>query len=366
MKLFDINSILSLNTLNLDEFFKGSRPIVLYGAGDFCQLSLKIFRENNIEPLAICDSNPLKIGKLFNGFTIMTFDSVISKYSDFDVIIATSQSYYDQIKEYLLKFIPHTRISPPYFYNAILSKQFKSFLSTNKSKLNFIYNRLNDNISHVVMEDVFKGKLTHDMKYYMNISTTNDYFNEITTLTGNEYFIDGGAFNGDTLLTFINSVNNFFGKIYCFEPSKEAFSQLEATKKTVLGNDDRIVLYNSGLYDSNTKIGFNSSLPAGSTRIEESLNDTNSITVLSIDSVIDGRVTFIKMDIEGSELAALKGAEKTILKYKPKLAICVYHKFDDMLAIPEYIMSLGLDYKYYLRHHGTAPFYENETVFYAV
>lgn len=55
-------------------------------------------------------------------------------------------------------------------------------------------------------------------------------------------------------------------------------------------------------------------------------NGDNEIEVDSIDRLIDKEVTFIKMDLEGSEYEALLGAEKMIKRTKPKLAICVYHK----------------------------------------
>ena len=69
------------------------------------------------------------------------------------------------------------------------------------------------------------------------------------------------------------------------------------------------------------------------------------------------------MDIEGCELRALKGAENSIKKYRPKLAICIYHKYEDILEIPEYLMSLNLNYRFYMRHHTMSV---DETVFYAV
>lgn len=86
--------------------------------------------------------------------------------------------------------------------------------------------------------------------------------------------------------------------------------------------------------------------------------------VRKLDDVLKGeRVTFIKMDIEGSELAALKGAANTIRSQKPKLAICIYHSPQDMLKIPIYIKSLVPEYKIYIRHYTDMML---ETVCYAV
>lgn len=88
------------------------------------------------------------------------------------------------------------------------------------------------------------------------------------------------------------------------------------------------------------------------------------IEVAAVDDVLwDKDVTFIKMDIEGAELEALKGAGLTIQRCKPKLAICVYHKPEDIWEIPNLILDYYPDYKLYLRHYSL---HFGETVLYAV
>ncbi|OOB79506.1 MAG: FkbM family methyltransferase [Epulopiscium sp. Nuni2H_MBin001] len=78
-----------------------------------------------------------------------------------------------------------------------------------------------------------------------------------------------------------------------------------------------------------------------------------TINVDSLDNVLrDTEVTFIKMDIEGAELQALMGAKQIIKKYKPQLAISIYHKPQDIFELPMYVKSLVPEYKLYLRHYS--------------
>jgi hypothetical protein len=86
------------------------------------------------------------------------------------------------------------------------------------------------------------------------------------------------------------------------------------------------------------------------------------INVKTIDSLQLDRLSFIKMDIEGAEINALKGAKMTILRDKPKLAICIYHSNDDMLQIPEFLFSLAPDYKFFIRQYDL----NREIVLYAL
>lgn len=90
------------------------------------------------------------------------------------------------------------------------------------------------------------------------------------------------------------------------------------------------------------------------------------VETLAIDDMVSNekldRMDYIKMDIEGSELESLRGAENTIRRFRPKLAISVYHKPDDVWLVQQYIDSLGLGYRFALRHF---TIHAEETILFA-
>lgn len=89
-----------------------------------------------------------------------------------------------------------------------------------------------------------------------------------------------------------------------------------------------------------------------------------TVEVTSLDTELEGKeVTFIKMDIEGAELEALIGAESLIKKNRPKLAISIYHKMEDIIEIPQIILEYYPDYRLYLRHYSIIT---TETILYAI
>jgi hypothetical protein len=116
---------------------------------------------------------------------------------------------------------------------------------------------------------------------------------------------------------------------------------------------ERIAVYPNGVSDRPARLRFSSNGIVS--RIDGSGED--SIDLVRIDDVLVGEtapVTIIKMDVEGSELRALHGAQKTIVRDRPTLAISIYHNPDDLLTIAQYIKSLVPAYTFYLRSHKSA------------
>jgi FkbM family methyltransferase len=181
-----------------------------------------------------------------------------------------------------------------------------------------------------------------------------------------ETVIDAGGCYGDTALYFAHKTG-IAGRVLSFEfmPNNLTIFQSNLALNPDLANCIQIVpnpLWSS----SNSKLFVEGVGPAA--RVTSTPRNTSSTRVetLCIDDLVQReqleRVDFIKMDIEGAELEALKGAEAVIQRDRPKLAISVYHKLHDFWTIPLWIDSLGLGYRFYLRHF---TIHAEETVLFA-
>lgn len=173
-----------------------------------------------------------------------------------------------------------------------------------------------------------------------------------------EIFIDAGAYSGETCEAFSRWCSDY-SKIYLMEPDVLMFQI--ASEYVKVKKINNVICVNKGAYSHETEIAFMNDAALGSSNINE--NGTDKIWTTSIDGMLNGKeATYIKMDIEGAEMEALRGAEETIQKYMPKLAISIYHKDDDLWKIPCYIKGKYPQYKLFIRHY--TPF-TTETVLYA-
>lgn len=190
----------------------------------------------------------------------------------------------------------------------------------------------------------------------------DQYFpNDIISLRDREVFVDCGAYHGESAIDFIMQIRKqkieSYKKIICVEADKYNVIKM----RDILKIYKNIEIVSAGLWDRACTLHMDGGLGVGS-----KISDTGktSIEAETIDNILRGaEATYIKMDIEGSELKGIQGAVDTIRRYKPKLAICIYHKPEDLIEIPRYICNLRDDYKFYIRNHSP---YGIETVLYAI
>ena len=238
--------------------------------------------------------------------------------------------------------------------NAFSEEQITVIKNFDKCKV--VYEFLEDESKQLYLQLLLKKLFPFST--YIDVLSPNQYFpREIIKFHKEEIFVDIGAFNGDTVNSFIKSCPDYL-HIFAFEPDNYNF--IELVKNT--NSHKNITYINCACGNNNQFNYFSGGLSSESFVSQDCKNGEESKYSLRLDS-IDLSPTFIKIDTEGFELPIIKGLKDTIARCLPKLAVCVYHRIEDLWEIPIFIHNLCPEYKLYLKHHSA---YRIESVLYAI
>lgn len=287
------------------------KPKYIFGVGVYGKALIELYEECGFE--GFVDNYATEA---YKGYDVISLKTLLKMQSKFTIYISTI-NYYNEIYEQLLS----AGIEPEYIVNV-----------------------------GKMMADVMEHEQYFELPY---LSERREI---------EEVFVDGGCFDGKSSQTFVKWAKDSAKKVYAFELDKE--NALSCRKTLGMLEAVEYEMIEKGLYSTTGSLGFLRD-EAGNgygSKLETGKADI-TVPVTCIDDVIKERVTFIKMDIEGAEYEALKGAENNIKKYKPKLAICVYHKPEDIWEIANLILEMDNTYRFYIRHYSLI---DVETVLYAV
>lgn len=176
-------------------------------------------------------------------------------------------------------------------------------------------------------------------------------------------FVDCGCLNCRTSYLFADWCGGEYSKIFAFEPDPVSVSICE--KNLSIRNIRDFCLVQAGLSDHDGEVSFRTGLYGCShiTSADSTEENVVSLPVTTIDHTVgEENIGFIKMDIEGAEFDALHGARNVIVRDKPLLAVSVYHRTGDMLAIMDYLHGIVPEYRFWLRHYSIG---DADTVLYA-
>jgi FkbM family methyltransferase len=195
-----------------------------------------------------------------------------------------------------------------------------------------------------------------------------DMYFGLPEFSGNfdEAFVDAGAFVGDTVERFLWENLGTFRHIYAFEPGHRQFQALRRRMGRLAEewafDPSSVSLERAGLAAAEGRMActfvddspLRHGLAATPAAAPEALGDERlSAPVRSLDQYLEGRpVTFIKADVEGMEMELLRGAQATIRRCRPKMALCIYHYPSDLYEVAEYVRGLVPEYKLSLRQHA--------------
>lgn len=178
------------------------------------------------------------------------------------------------------------------------------------------------------------------------------YRKENTEIEQGEILLDIGTAEGLFPLVVAKECQ----KIFLIEPSRLFINCLE---KTFEPFKEKVIIYNVAVGNIDGEIDFSEDSISG--KIGETQNENNNkIAINRIDTLIpeEERITYLKADIEGFEYEMLKGAENTIKRNKPKIAITTYHTENNAQDMIDLILSYVPEYKYYVKgifEYGPKP-----------
>ncbi|WP_196244899.1 FkbM family methyltransferase [Clostridium beijerinckii] len=331
------------------ERLKNAQNVCIFGVGAFFEGYsdgfASIFSQFNIK--CVSDNNHNKWGKKIKEFVCVSPKQLQEMK---DVVVIVMAGVYKDICNQLTNMGIEN-----YFIGDIVLNVYGKFHNCEwflKEKENILnaFELFEDEKSKEIFTEALCNRIAPHLaeKIFNQFETKDEYFEHgIFEFSDNEYMVDAGAFDGDSMSDFIKKVNGCFGGVYSFELDVNNFEKLK--KNTEKYNTEKIEIYNAGVFEKNMEISYESNGPLAS--IGNGLSQKAKVIKLD-DMLANKKVTFIKMDIEGSEQAALRGAEQIIISQKPKLAISSYHRLEDLWQIPLHIKSLNNDYKIYLRHHS--------------
>jgi len=377
------------------ELVQQGTPVVLYGAGACGAELCSTLRIHGIRPVCFCDSGESQ-STTYCDIPLIPFDTLTSIYRDALIVVA-SHKFQKQITDRLLDEgfsadrvhckPSDTDSSLVYMYSMVGTHALiESYQIVSKPKnvlqiykdhqedTQAAYNLLSDDhskglfISKLALLasegrfELFKAFIQTYSQPLLEFGcgnyegTPEDYYyfnNDVLTLAEGEVLIDVGAYDGDTVETFVKACEKrgvHYRSIHAFEPDPHCYQALLTNTKGL----SNIVCRPLGVWSQSQTLRFNSS--------ENALHDQAGaidhtgnieIQVVSLDDYLqDVKPTFIKMDPGGNVIMqALEGASRTISSCKPKLALGAYHGPKSMFEIPLLVNRLCPDYRIFLRHN---------------
>lgn len=354
----------------LIELKKAGLPVVIFGGGSGAKAMEKFLNQNDIDVAAFCESSYYyRQGKTVNGKPVYEYENLPQKYSPCNMVLAASGN---SIRELIEK--PIEAVKGLYVFDITKPLFFMSaeWVSEHIEELEDTYQLLEDDESREVFLAFIEDRshcVAKPVGPLWRLWTSDQYFNDLYDPEEHicNTLVDCGAWVGDAAEQFLDFLKRHkrTGTVYSFEPDPDNFKKLMLNAQRV-GN---IQCFPYAVGDRRKKVYFETGNGSQS-RCSETHWGTE-VQMVSIDEMLgDKRISMVKMDLEGGEMAALRGMRRIILEQSPVLAVCVYHKVDDLIIIPQYLAGLKNEtsggmkkYKFYLRHHSCTSY---ELVMYAI
>jgi FkbM family methyltransferase len=349
------------------------RPFVFVGTGHLAKHLSSCLAKKGLGPAAFCDNSRTLQTTIVDRKPVQSIEEAahdLGQDADFVVTVYSSGTRYQgllkqlwdlgvgSVMHYVSFMEQHADACLP-FYGHDLPQR----IASAPSRAEEAFLMLADELSRKVFLGSVRFRGLGDLAALSDEQCDDQYFpRDVYTTDAQDVFIDCGAYDGDTLRSFMvhrprSDLRAYFG----FEPDSATFSRLEECARSLAIDPERFELFPVATGKENCTLRFNAD---GTTAASLSATGNCEVGCVSLDETISGYApTFIKLDIEGAEAETILGAKKLITAHSPIIAACVYHKPHDLWDLPLLIRDLNPSYTFFLRNHGCGGF---ELVLYAV
>ncbi len=330
-----------------------NKKLIIYGSGVYSYVLTKYLKAKGIKIYKkVVDESYKQSDNLFE-IEVTLINDILDNINDYNIVIGLTNYplAIKKLKKYGSKnsFV----IDVPDFLNIPQTFMKYSFVSENKEDFEKAYNFFEDELSKRTFIGAINTKLSGDLSHILNNTKIDHlYFTKKNfPKKKNEILLDVGGFTGDSIKEFHYITNGNYSHIISLEPFPKLFNELKKTINTLQIND-RCTPVQIGAWNKKDILSFNNTEMNIDSKIE--LHGNSKINVNTIDSILSDinlSVTYMKLDINGAEYNALKGASATILKKKPFIAVKIHVK-EDFFRLPILLKKIAPKIKLKLRQRN--------------
>jgi FkbM family methyltransferase len=347
--------------------------LVLSGAGNLGRKVLRVLRANGIEPLAFTDNSAGLWGKKIEGVSVLAPADAVRQFGQSAAFVVTAFSpacdivpIQRQLRELgCLRAVPFVALLWKYadqcLPHVVVDLPHRVLLEQEAVRMGF--DLFQDDASRREYVAQVRWRLWQDFAALPRPSAYDQYFpDDLFTMRQGEVFVDCGAFDGDTIRSLLKRSTDF-GKIIALEPDPLSFQRLQQCVSELPATiHSRISLGEVAAGAAQGTIHFASDGTTGAKMLEQGGTE---VACDRLENILAGLgPTYVKLDVEGAENDALRGASGILARGEAIWAVCVYHKQNDLWHLPLLLRSsVPADYQLFLRKHGGEIF---DTVCYAV
>lgn len=331
------------NKSSWEKIKESGLPVVIYGMGNGADKVIDEFNRLSIPILGVTASDDFVRGQMFRGFKV-------KKLSEFDgefIIAVAFASCLPDVMNHIYSLCDKYRVlvpCVPVCGDEIFNRE---FIRKHEAELNAAY-ALFEEDSKPIFEGCVNFMFGGELETLRRITSEKEEAFNILSLDNEESYLDLGAYRGDTVEEFLHYCRNEYNSITALEPDRRTFKKLA----DYLANVPKSVAHQKAIYSESKTLIFSSKAGRQSTISSKG----EEIEATTVDELCAAKkVTYIKMDVEGAEKEAIKGAENTLKTLKPKLNIALYHRSCDIFSLPLQIAEINPDFKFHIRRHPYIP-----------